>query len=58
MDRVALSVAAPALIRDLHLTRVEIGMIQTAFFVVYALFQLPAGRLAEKPSHQLIDLAA
>jgi ACS family glucarate transporter-like MFS transporter len=58
MDRVNLSVAAPAIIKEFHFTMVQIGMIQTAFFVCYACCQIPAGMLTEFLGHRrVISLA-
>jgi len=52
MDRVNLSVATPAIIKELHFTIIEIGMMQTAFFVCYALFMIPSGTATEFFGHR------
>lgn len=38
IDRVNLAVTAPAIIKELHFTKVQLGMMQTVFFVSYAVF--------------------
>jgi ACS family glucarate transporter-like MFS transporter len=48
MDRVNLSVATPAIMKELHFTKVQIGTLQTVFFVCYALLQIPSGIIADK----------
>jgi ACS family glucarate transporter-like MFS transporter len=54
LDRVNLAVATPAIMRELHFTKVQIGMLQTVFFVCYALFQVPSGTIAEFFGHRKI----
>jgi len=54
IDRVNLAVTAPAIIKELHFTKVEIGMMQTVFFVSYAVFQIPSGALTEFFGHRRI----
>src|SRR6185312_8424002 len=46
LDRTNLSVAAPTLQRELHLTPTELGLILSAFSWSYALAQIPAGFVA------------
>lgn len=48
MDRVNLSVAAPAIMKELHFTKMQIGTLQTLFFVVYAFGQIPSGIIADR----------
>ncbi|AYD03538.1 MFS transporter [Neorhizobium sp. NCHU2750] len=48
IDRTALSVAAPEMMKELQLTNSDIGLLGTVFSVIYALFQLPAGWLIDK----------
>lgn len=48
MDRSAISIAAPALIDELGLTRTDIGLLGTVFSWTYAFAQLPAGWLVDK----------
>ena len=47
MDRANLSVAAPALARDLHLTSAELGWAFSAFGWTYAALQIPGGWLVD-----------
>jgi MFS family permease len=48
MDRSAISIAAPDMIKHLGLTRTDIGLLGTVFSWVYAFSQLPAGWLIDK----------
>ena len=48
LDRVNMSVAAPRMIADYHLTDVQFGLLSTAFLLGYALLQTPAGWLADR----------
>jgi ACS family glucarate transporter-like MFS transporter len=54
LDRVNLAVATPSIMRELHFTKVQIGTLQTAFFVCYALCQIPSGTLTEFFGHRRI----
>jgi MFS transporter, ACS family, D-galactonate transporter len=47
-DRISLSVAAPQLQLDLHLSPAEMGLLFSAFFWSYSLFQLPGGLLLDR----------
>ncbi|HWC98329.1 MAG TPA: MFS transporter [Candidatus Sulfopaludibacter sp.] len=42
-DRVCISVTAPDIMRDLHLTQVEMSLVFSAFTLAYALFEIPTG---------------
>jgi MFS family permease len=48
LDRGALSIAAPAIKRELHVSNVEMGVLLSAFFWVYAPGQLVAGWLTQR----------
>ena len=48
LDRSALSVALPFIVKDYHLTQVEQGVVLSAFFVGYALFNVIGGLLADR----------
>lgn len=48
IDRTVLSVAAPHIQQEFHLSAVELGVVMSAFFRSYALLQLPAGMLADR----------
>ena len=42
-DRVCISVAAPHIMRDLRLSRVEMSFVFSAFTLAYAMFEIPTG---------------
>ncbi len=46
--RTNISVAAALMRSDLHLTQVQLGQVFTAFLAGYAIFQVPAGALADR----------
>lgn len=48
VDRGALSVAAPLILRDLHLSPAQMGLLFSAFFWSYSVFQLVAGWLVDR----------
>ncbi|CAN5781888.1 MFS transporter [soil metagenome] len=48
MDRSNISVAAPIISKDLHLSSVQLGLIFSAFGWTYAAFQIPGGFLTDK----------
>ncbi|NJN33877.1 MAG: MFS transporter [Saprospiraceae bacterium] len=48
IDRILISVAKPEVSRDLGLTDKEMGWVLSIFSLGYALFQVPAGALADK----------
>ena len=48
MDRSAISIAAPQLIKDFGMSRTDIGLLGTVFSWTYAFAQLPAGWLVDK----------
>lgn len=48
LDRINLAVAGVEIIKDLHLTLTEFGLISTSFFITYAIFQVPSGIWAER----------
>ena len=48
LDRVNISIAGGSIMRDFHLSKVQFGVIQSFFVGAYALFQAPAGRLADR----------
>jgi MFS transporter, ACS family, glucarate transporter len=54
MDRVNLSVATPEIMKEFSFTKMEIGWIQTAFFMGYSLMQVPGGMMAELFGHRRI----
>ncbi|NVM93755.1 MFS transporter [Arthrobacter wenxiniae] len=48
LDRSAVSIGAPQMIKELGLTKTDIGLLGTVFSWTYAFFQLPAGYLIDK----------
>ena len=48
IDRASLSTAAPSIMKDLLMDPAMMGVILSAFFWPYAIFNLPAGTLADK----------
>jgi sugar phosphate permease len=48
MDRASLSIAAPEMIKELALSRTEIGLLGTVFSWTYAVMQLPSGWIIDK----------
>jgi MFS family permease len=48
VDRGALSVSAPYIAREMSLGPAQIGLLFSAFFWSYSIFQLPAGLLADR----------
>jgi ACS family D-galactonate transporter-like MFS transporter len=50
LDRANLSIAAPAMMRDLNLTNTDIGLMGSVFSLAYAFMQLPAGWLVDRIS--------
>jgi ACS family glucarate transporter-like MFS transporter len=48
IDRVTLSQAAPRIIKDLGLTKIQMGWVISAFITAYALFEIPSGYLGDK----------
>ena len=54
LDRVNISIAGSFIEQEFHLTDLQLGPIFSAFLVGYALFQAPAGRLADRFGPRLI----
>jgi ACS family glucarate transporter-like MFS transporter len=48
LDRVNVSIAGRAIATDFHLSNVQLGSVFSAFIIGYALFQAPAGWLADR----------
>ncbi|MDE1180379.1 MFS transporter [Paraburkholderia sp.] len=48
IDRASLSIAAPEMIRELGLSRTQIGLLGTVFAWTYAVMQLPAGWIIDR----------
>lgn len=54
LDRSNLSIVAPKLTEDLHLSPVKLGTILAAFGWTYALFQVPASRFVDRVNPRLL----
>jgi MFS transporter, ACS family, D-galactonate transporter len=48
IDRGNLSIAAPAIMNDFRLTPATMGVLLSAFFWTYAIFQIPSGALVDR----------
>ncbi|RYL94936.1 MFS transporter [Sporolactobacillus sp. THM7-4] len=48
LDRANLSAAAPSIMKELHISSAEMGIILSAFFWSYVVFQIPSGWFADK----------
>jgi sugar phosphate permease len=48
LDRVNISVAAPMLLKDFGISKVELGVVFSSYAISYALFQIPVGMLGDK----------
>ncbi|KJS03715.1 MAG: MFS transporter [Peptococcaceae bacterium BRH_c4a] len=48
MDRTNISIAGPVLMKHFNWTAAQFGMVQSAFFIGYALTQIPGGWLADR----------
>ena len=48
VDRACISQAAPDIMRDLHLTKLQMGYIFSAFGLTYAALELPSGWLCDR----------
>lgn len=53
LDRTCLSAAAPAIMKEFNFDAAQMGIIMSAFFWSYALFQIPAGWLADRIGQRL-----
>ncbi len=48
LDRVCISILAPSIMRDLNLTRIQMGYVFSAFTFAYALFEIPTAWWADR----------
>jgi ACS family D-galactonate transporter-like MFS transporter len=53
LDRTILSAAAPTLMKEFHISPTEMGVVMSAFFWTYMLFQIPAGWFADRVGQRL-----
>lgn len=58
MDRVNLSVATPHIMQEFGFSKMDMGLLQTAFFLGYALMQIPGGIAAEVFGHRRVVTGA
>ncbi|WP_378954916.1 MFS transporter [Pelosinus sp. sgz500959] len=54
MDRVNLSVATPTIMQEFGFDKINMGLMQTAFFVGYSLMQIPGGIMSEYFGHRRV----
>jgi ACS family glucarate transporter-like MFS transporter len=54
LDRVCLSVAAPAMQADLGISQVEFGWVFTVFYIAYAVAEMPTSWLGDRWGQRLI----
>ena len=54
IDRVCIGQAAPAITRDLHLSKIEMGYVFSAFGLSYALLEIPSGWLCDGIGPRLV----
>lgn len=54
MDRSNISIAAPAILKDFHLTSMELGLIFSAFGWTYTFFQIPGGFLLDRLGSRIL----
>ena len=48
LDRAAISQAAPYMVRELHLSAAQMGLVFPAFGITYALGEIPSGWLCDR----------
>jgi D-galactonate transporter len=53
LDRANLSAATPSLMKSLHINPAEMGIVMSAFFWSYMLFQIPQGWFADKVGQRI-----
>jgi MFS family permease len=54
LDRVAISVAAPLMQADLHLTQIQFGLVFTVFYIAYGVMELPSAWLGDRWGQRLM----
>lgn len=57
LDRVNISIAGRAIATEFHLSNEQLGPVFSAFLLGYAIFQAPAGRLADRLGPRLVVTA-
>jgi sugar phosphate permease len=58
LDRINLSIAAPTMMRDLHITPGGFGLVLAAFTLGYAIMQIPGGWLADRFGSRALLIAS
>lgn len=58
MDRVNLSVATPEIMKEFNFDKMDMGFVQTVFFIGYSLMQIPGGIMSELFGHRLVITVA
>ena len=48
LDRVNISIASHYIVKEYHLSNIQLGYIFSAFVLGYALFQAPGGRISDR----------
>ena len=48
LDRVNISIASHYIVKEYHLSNIQLGYIFSAFVLGYALFQAPGGRVSDR----------
>src|SRR5262245_42930071 len=48
LDRIAIGVLAPSIMKDLHLSQLQMGFVFSAFTLAYALFEIPTAWWADR----------
>src|SRR6201999_703964 len=54
LDRVAISKLAPDIMRDLSLSKIQMGYVFSAFALAYALFEIPSAWWADRGGTRLV----
>ncbi len=54
LDRVNVSIAGRAIANEFHLDNIHLGWVFSAFILGYAVFQAPAGRLADRAGPRIV----
>lgn len=58
VDRSSLSIAAPEMVRELHLSMTQIGLMGTVFAWCYAIAQIPTGWIGDRVSARTVFAAS
>ena len=58
LDRVNISIASHYIVKEYHLSNIQLGYIFSAFVLAYALFQAPGGRVSDRYGPRWVITAA